>query len=157
VVVVGGAVVVACIAATAGVCATFGAPAEGTLVGMAIAAGEGGAEAAAAEGVSAAATEESAAMAADEAATESRSVDEILQNLSPGKTAPNLQVNSRQELQDVFDELTRGGSPVDSSYPGDLMQLDDGTTVGIREGSKSGGATIDVKLPGGGTVKVHLP
>lgn len=52
--------------------------------------------------------------------------------------------------------MSRGGSQLESSYPGTLVRLPDGTTVGLRGASRSGGPTVDARLPGGQTVKVHV-
>ena len=86
-----------------------------------------------------------------------RSVDEILSGLRVGRASPNLEVDSVEELHAVFDELSAGGTPVHSGYPGKLVELADGTRVGLRGTSRSGGETIDVFKPDGSYRKVHLP
>jgi len=43
-----------------------------------------------------------------------------------------------------------------TSYPGQLMELPNDTTIGLREGPKSGGPTIDIKPPDGTLRKVHV-
>jgi hypothetical protein len=50
-----------------------------------------------------------------------------------------------------------GGVPVDSGYPGTYVRLSDGTRVGLRLKSASGGETIDVFKPDNTHIKVHLP
>ncbi|HLM73581.1 MAG TPA: hypothetical protein VK459_12840 [Polyangiaceae bacterium] len=57
-------------------------------------------------------------------------------------------VNSADELENLFRRLSAGGKPVQgTTYPGGrFVELPDGTTVGIRAGSKSGGPTIDITL-----------
>lgn len=56
-----------------------------------------------------------------------------------------------------YGDLARGGKPVDvPGYPGKWVERPDGTRVGIRQGSRSGGATIDIRLPDGSTQKVHV-
>lgn len=50
----------------------------------------------------------------------------------------------------------RGGDVIESSYPGKLVRLSDGTTIGIRPTSTSGGPTIDIKLPSGEILKIHV-
>lgn len=60
-------------------------------------------------------------------------------------------------MQQVYHEISRGGTSVQSSYPGKFVQLDDGTQIRFRGASKSGGETIDVFKPDGTHVKVHLP
>lgn len=55
------------------------------------------------------------------------------------------------EAQAMFTELTQGGTIVNSTYPGTLVRLPDGGTVGIRtQMSNSPGTevTIDVNIPG---------
>ncbi|HEX6677552.1 MAG TPA: hypothetical protein VF486_21320 [Actinomycetes bacterium] len=86
-----------------------------------------------------------------------RSVDEILSGLRAGRNTPNLEVDTAGELHAVFDELSAGGTPVHSGYPGKLVELADGTRVGLRGTSRSGGETIDVFKPDGSYRKVHLP
>jgi hypothetical protein len=50
---------------------------------------------------------------------------------------------------DLFDELTVGGTPVTvPTYPGKMVDLPGGGRVGLRPRSKSGGPTIDVDIPG---------
>lgn len=87
----------------------------------------------------------------------SGSVDEALSQLRAGRTQPNLEVDTPSQLQEVYDRLSQGGSPVQSTYPGKMVELPDGTRVGLRTASKSGGPTIDVFKPDGTHVKVHLP
>jgi hypothetical protein len=57
----------------------------------------------------------------------------------------------------LFGRLSSSGKAVEGTkYPGRLVELPDGTTVGLRAGSKSGGPTIDIKLPDGTLQKVHV-
>jgi hypothetical protein len=111
----------------------------------------------AAEGLEIAGTEAAEAAAEETGTVAGRSVDEVLSGLRPGRTPPNLEVNSLTELNDVFDELSQGGSPVQSSYPGKFVELEDGTRIGLRATSRSGDPTIDVFKPDGTYIKVHLP
>jgi RHS repeat-associated protein len=106
----------------------------------------------------AAANSARAASAATQTETEvSSTVNEILSGLRSGRTPPNLEVDTPAELQQVFDQLSQGGTPIDSTYPGKMVELEDGTRVGIREASKSGGSAVDVFEPDGTYIKVHLP
>ena len=78
--------------------------------------------------------------------------------LPRGKSPNVFEVKTPAEMNNLFNELSRGGSPVTSSYKGTMVQLPDGTKVGMRATSKSGGSTIDVFSPDGSTAyKVHLP
>jgi RHS repeat-associated protein len=55
-----------------------------------------------------------------------------------------------KEAKAVFQQLTAGGQAVKSNYPGTLMQVEGGGTVGIRTvatGSPNTAATIDVNIP----------
>jgi hypothetical protein len=66
-------------------------------------------------------------------------------------------VNSEAELNNIFAELSKDGTPVVSSYPGRMVQLPNGIRIGIRQTSTSGGPTVDIIPPGGkGGIKIHL-
>jgi hypothetical protein len=65
-------------------------------------------------------------------------------------------VNSADELKNIFSQLSKGGTPVPNSYPGTMVQLPDGTLVGLREVSKSGGPTIDIFGPNDVKLKIHV-
>ena len=94
---------------------------------------------------------------AEAKALEKTTVDEILSNLRAGRSAPNLEVDTDAELNQVFDDLSQGGAQISSTYPGKMVNLPDGTRVGLRAASRSGGATIDVFKSDGTYIKVHLP
>ncbi|MGW5435378.1 hypothetical protein [Nocardia asteroides] len=83
----------------------------------------------------------------------------LLDRTQRGKNKPNRQVDTDEELESLFNDLTKKGS--DSSrpnYDGVVKELPDGTKIGLREKSSSGGRTIDIWYPGRNTpVKVHLP
>jgi len=86
------------------------------------------------------------------------SVDEILAGLRSGRTPPNRAVETPEELEVVWERLSSGGRPVESGYPGELVTLPDGTRVGLRPESRSGGGTIDIWRPREtSATKVHLP
>ncbi|WP_431941722.1 hypothetical protein [Nocardia grenadensis] len=78
---------------------------------------------------------------------------------APGKTEPHRQMGTDAEIRDLYRELTKNGEVMDvGNYPGEGMRLPDGTEIRMREGSKSGGVTLDIKYPGAPEpVKVHLP
>lgn len=83
-------------------------------------------------------------------------VTKTLSGLAAGRSTGVRVVGSADELDGLFARLARGGSQVESNYPGKLVRLPDGTTVGLRGASRSGGPTIDVRLPNGQTIKVHV-
>jgi hypothetical protein len=114
-------------------------------VGFAI---PGGDESDAAVDISRAATAES---------TSPEAVDEILSEVRSGRTPPNLEVDTVADLDQLYNELASGGTPIDSSYPGKMVELENGTRIGIRQVSQSGGPTIDIFKPDGTYIKVHLP
>jgi hypothetical protein len=60
---------------------------------------------------------------------------------------------------DLYKDLSREGTPSSlPNYKGEVKQLPDGTKIGLREESTSGGRTIDIYYPGKTKpVKVHLP
>jgi hypothetical protein len=95
-----------------------------------------------------------AAKSADEALT---GVDEVLGGLSKGRSSGVRTVGSDAELDDVYGTLTRGGTPVDvPGYKGTWIERSDGVRVGLRDASKSGGRTIDIRYPDGTTGKIHI-
>jgi filamentous hemagglutinin len=61
----------------------------------------------------------------------------------------------------LFNELSQGGRNVTlPTYRGTMVELADGTRVGMRATSASGGPTIDIFPPKGAgpkNIKVHLP
>ncbi|MBA3947900.1 MAG: RHS repeat-associated core domain-containing protein, partial [Herpetosiphonaceae bacterium] len=65
-------------------------------------------------------------------------------------------IGSDADLRQLFNELSRGGTPIQTRYPGQMVELQDGTRVGLRSDSSSGGATIDVFFTDGTQTKVHI-
>ncbi|SEH79716.1 MULTISPECIES: hypothetical protein [unclassified Leifsonia] len=87
-------------------------------------------------------------------------VNEVLKGKTcKGNNSGVREVDSPEEVRDIYKEITRGSEPVEDagSYPGERRKLPDGTEVGIREESTSGGVTIDIWSPAGKLTKVHLP
>jgi hypothetical protein len=84
-----------------------------------------------------------------------------VKTLPPGKSPNVYQANTPEEMTNLFNELSQGGRNVTPPrYKGTMVELPDGTLVGMRTGSKSGGPTIDVSPPKGSNLKllkVHLP
>jgi hypothetical protein len=83
--------------------------------------------------------------------------DGDLSQLRPGRSPDVYEVDTPDELKTLFTKWSQGGEPVHNSYPGELVRLPDGSTVGLRGTSRSGGPTIDLTRPGRPPVKVHLP
>jgi len=85
-------------------------------------------------------------------------IDAALSELEAGQRAGVSVVNSESEMRDLFGQLSSSGEIVQGSdYPGQLVRLPDGTTVGLRDISRSGGPAIDIQFPNGVRRKVHLP
>ena len=90
-------------------------------------------------------------------ASEAGLFDDALSGLRAGRSSGVKVVGSADELEGLFGRLGSGGRTVEgTTYPGRLVELPDGTTVGLRAGSKSGGPTIDIKLSDGTLRKVHV-
>ena len=87
----------------------------------------------------------------------SRSVDDVLGRLSTGRNSGVRTVGSDAELDAVYASLTRDGKSLDvPGYNGSWIERSDGVRIGLREASKSGGRTIDIRYPDGTTRKVHI-
>jgi hypothetical protein len=102
------------------------------------------------------ATGSSVAAEGETASADASSVGNAITSLSAGRSAGVYTVSSPEELQSLYDELSAGGTRLSNTYPGEMVELPDGTTVGLRQTSTSGGPTIDVKLPDGTQLKVHV-
>ena len=84
-------------------------------------------------------------------------VGEVLKSLPKGRSSGVRTVGSDQELVELYGTLSRGGAHVEvPGYKGSWVELPNGTRVGIRDVSKSGKRTIDIKMPDGTTQKVHI-
>jgi hypothetical protein len=85
-------------------------------------------------------------------------IDDLLARLDKGNSANFYRVDTPEDLQAIYDKLSRGGEPATpATYDGKMVKLPDGTTVGLRNDSTSGGPTVDIKQPDGTNVKIHLP
>jgi RHS repeat-associated protein len=67
-------------------------------------------------------------------------------------------VGTAKDAENVFKQLSQSGKPVQKpDYPGNMVELPDGTLVGFRPASKSGPPTIDINIPGqNGNVKIKF-
>ncbi len=84
-------------------------------------------------------------------------VESTMGGLPKGKSPGVRTVDSVAELNQTFDSMTAGGTPSQwPGYNGKVVRLPDGTEVGLRNASKSGGETIDVRVPGKPPTKVHI-
>ncbi|MEV0046772.1 hypothetical protein AB0H60_25380 [Nocardia rhamnosiphila] len=85
--------------------------------------------------------------------------DTVLSRTNKGRNKPHREIGTEQELVDLYKDLSREGTPSSlPNYKGEVKQLPDGTKIGLREESTSGGRTIDIYYPGKTKpVKVHLP
>ncbi len=96
-------------------------------------------------------------VAAEETAAGTRSVDEVLNGLPRGKQGFVRTVPDEATLQSTFEELTQGGTPTTwKGYGGDVFELPDATQIGLRSTSRSGGSTIDLRIPGQDPVRIHI-
>lgn len=86
-----------------------------------------------------------------------RSPKSVLGEMPAGKSSGVRTVGNDAELQSAYDDMARGGEVIRRpGYRGEWVRQPDGTEIGLRESSKSGGRTIDVRNPDGSTAKVHI-
>jgi hypothetical protein len=74
-------------------------------------------------------------------------------------SGPQIRIvkGSLSEAQKLFDQLSAGGTPIQgTTYPGTLVRLPAGGTVGLRPVSTSGPPTIDVRVPGVGIREIKF-
>jgi hypothetical protein len=83
----------------------------------------------------------------------------IVDPLPPGKQPHVRELPTSDQIRALYDWLTQNGMPAPpSSYKGTESVLSDGTRIGIREDSSSGGTTVDINFGDGREpMKVHLP
>ncbi len=74
-----------------------------------------------------------------------------------GKSGRAFNVKSESELKTLFDQITTGAADAPTpSYEGKMKVLPDGTKIGLRDSSATGGQTIDVFPLSGKYYKVHI-
>lgn len=86
-------------------------------------------------------------------------VFKIVDPLPPGKKPHVRELPTSEQIRALYDWLTQNGLPgPPSSYKGTESVLPDGTRIGIRDESSSGGTTVDINFGDGrAPMKVHLP
>lgn len=84
-------------------------------------------------------------------------IEDDLGKLPRGNNKRIRTVGTESELRDLFETWKRGGTEITpQDYDGTLVRLPDGTEVGYRHTSTSGGATIDIFFTDGKWRKVHI-
>lgn len=83
-------------------------------------------------------------------------VQQMVRSLGRGRSRGVYIVPNAGRVKRIFERLSSGGAPVSNSYPGPLVRLPDGTIVGMRSTSRSGGPSVDVWLPDGEHIKIHV-
>ena len=74
-----------------------------------------------------------------------------------GDSGQAYNVGSQAELHALYAQLTVGSNPVPASgYAGTMRILPDGTRIGLRLESTTGGHTIDVHKPSGKPYRIHI-
>lgn len=88
-------------------------------------------------------------------------IKEVISRLEPGRSDKVSVVSSNAELESLYSQMTRGGTPIESpgTYRGTWFERADGVRVGLRDSSSTrsgGGPTIDIRFPEGSTWKIHI-
>lgn len=87
---------------------------------------------------------------------ETPTADRLAQVGERGRQRRNRQLPDDEAVRELADEVMDGGRPIErGNYPGHWVVAADGTRIGLREESESGGPTIDVERPDGRTWKIH--
>lgn len=96
-------------------------------------------------------------VAANAGTTALRSVDDVLAGLPRGKQSWVRMVPDEGALTTKFDDLTRGGTPTTwKNFDGTVIERADGVQVGMRSYSGSGGGAIDIRMPDGSRIRLHV-
>jgi hypothetical protein len=73
-----------------------------------------------------------------------------------GKGGQAYNVKSASKLTEIFQRITVGAENTAAKYDGAMKILPDGTRIGLRNTSKTGGQTIDIFPAAGKPYKVHI-
>ncbi|WP_285184493.1 hypothetical protein [Rhodococcus sp. MEB041] len=97
----------------------------------------------------------------DAGPVDAASVDDVLKEATePGRNSPNRQVGTDDDVRALYRRLVDEGRAVDVGVSPKILEryeLPDGTRIQLRDDSKSGGLTIDVRARANGRViKVHV-
>lgn len=86
-----------------------------------------------------------------------RGVDEVLSGLPKGNQSWVRMVPDESTLTAKFSELTEGGTPTTwKNFNGTVIERSDGVQVGMRSSSRSGGGAIDIRMPDGSRIRIHV-
>lgn len=86
-----------------------------------------------------------------------RSVDDVLAGLPKGNQSWVRMVPDEGALTTKFDELTVGGKPTTwKNFDGTVIERGDGVQVGMRTYSGSGGGAVDIRMPDGSRIRIHV-
>ncbi|MFS8057226.1 hypothetical protein QD357_31175, partial [Rhizobium sp. BR 317] len=90
--------------------------------------------------------------------TQSSEVRSIVRESATQVEKNGFNVNSEAELESLFDKISAAGEETSAQgYDGIMKKLADGTRIGLRNESQTGGKTIDVFPKGGGSgYKIHI-
>lgn len=85
-------------------------------------------------------------------------IEDALERLAPGKRRPHRQLDTPEQIKNFWDWLAKNARDLPQRGDVTRKELDDGTEITVRPGSKSGGPAIGVVIPGSEkNPKVHLP
>ena len=88
-------------------------------------------------------------------------VHNIVDPLPPGRNPGVKELPTAAEIWGLYGTLTQNATPLPTGTygqgAGQWAQLPDGTKIGIRPDSKSGGPTVEIWYPDGEEVDVHQP
>ncbi|WP_026204408.1 hypothetical protein [Actinomycetospora chiangmaiensis] len=92
----------------------------------------------------------------DDDLPDTASGDVLRERTEPGANDRVRQVPDDEAVRALAEQLREDGVPYTrGSYPGTWVTAADGTRIGLRETSGSGGPTLDIEFPNGESWKVH--